>query len=561
MKSKTFKLFLILSITFLYSSKDAIAEVYTDKKEGKDTTRTTVYVSIPIPTPILVPVPAKIEKDKDNSNRKRTRIVYDFNKKKVAEDKLIRVKENGEVQVEIKNFNQLRYQLSVQDSSFNIFTSDPDKFLEKIYLIKSYPSKELEMEQKKNNSRTFQGSTNTSGTKTPTKVDTLTTSAKDSYNSYVKFFNAFKNINSIYSYACQLEVLNKNSIASLVKDNFLSRIYSKEPFSIYTIFSGDIQTKHDELFCEVKEIRNKIQLTIEYKENKTKDIDEDISKIKTNIQLYKGATKNKSLKKEEDSLIKKENEKDAIVTDIYNLKQIMSPLSELIKMVDTSSRYINESLDKYSQIQNALKTPSYYVSESYRVTKDIHCLNIYKYDMNTKKSSKHDKITIELKNALRFSTPSGVFLTGLYDEKFTTVSKDTTIETVVINSSGISEKAKSNKTYTAMYPSRNRHISFGAMIYISAHTCNSKYTNIGGFLGAGAIFNDNTKIAAAAGGTIILGRNQRCFINIGMATSQVDRLDRPYKTKTFYDINPSTLPISKVWRYSWMVGVAWEIIK
>jgi hypothetical protein len=546
MKSKTFKLFLILSIAFLYGSKDAIAEVYTDKKERKDTTRTTAS--------------AKIEKDKDSSSRKRTRIVYDFNKKEVVKDRLTRVKENGEVQVEINNFNQLRYLLSVQDSSFNIFTSDPDKFLEKIYLIKSYPRKSLEQEQSKDSS----GNKSTDYGKSEKKAIqpySLTESAKDSYNSYVKFFNAFKNINSIYSYACQLEVLNKNSIASLVKDNFLSRIYSKEPFSIYTIFSGDIQTKHDELFCEVKEIRNKIQLTIEYKENKTKDIDEDISKIKTNIQLYKGATKNKSLEKEEDSLIKKENEKDAIVTDIYNLKQIMSPLSELIKMVDTSSRYINESLDKYSQIQNALKTPSFYVSESYRVTKDIHCLNIYKYDMNTKKSSKHDKITIELKNALRFSTPSGVFLTGLYDEKFTTVSKDTTIETVVINSSGISEKAKSNKTYTAMYPSRNRHISFGAMIYISAHTCNSKYTNIGGFLGAGAIFNDNTKIAAAAGGTIILGRNQRCFINIGMATSQVDRLDRPYKTKTFYDINPSTLPISKVWRYSWMVGVAWEIIK
>ncbi|WP_047445780.1 hypothetical protein, partial [Alistipes sp. ZOR0009] len=283
--------------------------------------------------------------------------------------------------------------------------------------------------------------------------------------------------------------------------------------------------------------------------------------IKTNIKLFKNSGKNKNLKKEEDSLIKKENEKDAIVTDISNLKQIMSPLSELIKMVDTSNRYINESLLKYSQIQNALKTPSYYVSESYRVTKDIHCLNIYKYDMNTKKSSKHDKITIELKNALRFSTPTGVFLSGLYDEKFTTVSKDTTVETVIIDNSGKNQIVKSNKTYTAMYPSRNRHISFGAMIYISAHTCNSKYTNIGGFLGAGAIFNDNTKIAAAAGGTIILGRNQRCFINIGMATSQVDRLDRPYKTKTFYDINPSTLPISKVWRYSWMVGVAWEIIK
>lgn len=546
MKSKTFKLFLILSIAFLFGSKDAIAEVYTDKKERKDTTRTTAS--------------AKIEKDKDSSSRKRTRIVYDFNKKEVVKDRLTRVKENGEVQVEINNFNQLRYLLSVQDSSFNIFTSDPDKFLEKIYLIKSYPSKSLEQEQSKDSSRNKSTDYGKSEKKA-IQPYSLTESAKDSYNSYVKFFNAFKNINSIYSYACQLEVLNKNSIASLVKDNFLSRIYSKEPFSIYTIFSGDIQTKHDELFCEVKEIRNKIQLTIEYKENKTKDIDEDISKIKTNIQLYKGATKNKSLKKEEDSLIKKENEKDAIVTDIYNLKQIMSPLSELIKMVDTSSRYINESLDKYSQIQNALKTPSFYVSESYRVTKDIHCLNIYKYDMNTKKSSKHDKITIELKNALRFSTPTGVFLTGLYDEKFTTVSKDTTIETVVINSSGISEKAKSNKTYTAMYPSRNRHISFGAMIYISAHTCNSKYTNIGGFLGAGAIFNDNTKIAAAAGGTIILGRNQRCFINIGMATSQVDRLDRPYKTKTFYDINPSTLPISKVWRYSWMVGVAWEIIK
>ncbi|WP_047445058.1 hypothetical protein, partial [Alistipes sp. ZOR0009] len=266
MKSKTFKLFLILSIAFLYGSKDAIGEVYTDKKEGKDSTQITKS--------------AKGNEDKDSNSRRRTRIVYDFNKKEVVKDRLTRVKENGEVQVEINNFNQLRYQLSVQDSSFNIFTSDPDKFLEKIYLIKSYPSKELERSQEEDNVDKMGIINNQTKTKPATQVDSLTTSAKDSYNKYVKFFNAFKNINSIYSYACQLEVLNKNSIASLVKDNFLSKIYSDEPFSIYTVFSGDILTKQDELFCEVKENRNKIQLAIEYNENNTKKIDENINTIK-----------------------------------------------------------------------------------------------------------------------------------------------------------------------------------------------------------------------------------------------------------------------------------------
>lgn len=521
MKSKTFKLFLILSITFLYSSKDAIGVVYPDKKKGKDTIQIPVYKFIPIPVlaPVIVSGSEKVKENKDNNNRKRTRIVYDFNKKKVADDKLIRVKENGEVQVEIKNFNQLRYQLSVQDSSFNIFTSDPDKFLEKISPTKDYPNIELEPKINKK-------STNIN------KIKELKESSTNSYNSYVKLFNALKNINSIYSYACQLDVLNKEYISDLINKKCLEEIFPEESYNIDNVFSEDILTEHDKIYSKIEKTKKEIQDTIEKRENDIKQL--DTTKI---------------------------DEKKTIEAEISILKQIVLPLSELTANVETASRYINESLLKYSQIQNALKTPSYYVSESYRVTKDIHCLNIYKYDINTKKSSKHDKITIELKNALRFSTPSGVFLSGLYDEKFTTVTKETTVETVAVNSSGNSEKLKSNKTYTAMYPSRNRNISFGAMIYISAHTCNGKYTNFGGFLGAGAIFKDNTKIAAAAGGTIILGRNQRCFINIGMATSQVDRLDRPYKTKTFYDINPSSLPISEVWRYSWMVGVAWEIIK
>lgn len=116
----------------------------------------------------------------------------------------------------------------------------------------------------------------------------------------------------------------------------------------------------------------------------------------------------------------------------------------------------------------------------------------------------------------------------------------------------------SSGQYTTLYDNTRYWFSF---LVPEGHTQNASVFNYGGYLGIGALFNDQTRWSGSFGGSFIIGRSQRLFINLGPVISQVDRLSKPYKTDFFYQKSFDIIPVSREWEVSWMFGFSWIIGK
>ena len=102
-------------------------------------------------------------------------------------------------------------------------------------------------------------------------------------------------------------------------------------------------------------------------------------------------------------------------------------------------------------------------------------------------------------------------------------------------------------------------MSFGGMIFLNVHSMTGKSFNYGGYVGFGALFNDQARWCISTGGEAIIGRRQRFVIHAGMVLSQVDRLSPPYDKDVFYLERIDNVPTYRAWKPGFLLGLSWNL--
>ncbi|HAQ18108.1 MAG TPA: hypothetical protein DCR40_02615 [Prolixibacteraceae bacterium] len=496
---------------------------------------------------------------------KSPRVYYDFNKKqlytdaehKAPQNRPLIVKETNELQVEMSNFNPLNYDIVVKDTAYDRFDLDMKLFND---LIK-YPDVKIEPSTKKllgnelppdslakSAEKGFTGTKKPSiGTTQPSKAtscDSLSTQLKELANIsqslkkgislYKTYISNIENIISFYDYLKSLEVIDKK----MVEDGIVSNII----IPINSIFPSKLKTSSSQVF---KNDFIGIETSSYQEILKIKD------DLKAQIELVGKFKKPKVCESFDANKAKFDKDSRAILSAIDEFetshKNIVLPNFTKVMLV-------------YEKLQSLAKADPLFVTKSYPINKDLQMVTIYKYNPVTKSKQEHDAINIQLTRGFRIDVSGGVFVSGLYDKKYYSYNKDSIFISKILQKGTVIDSTISDK-FTAIYSTSDAKFSYGGMVYLHGHSQNAHPINYGGYIGLGTLFNDQTRLTVSGGGSLIIGRNSRASINIGLIMAQVNRLDKPYSEGVFYQKIFDKIPVTSVWKSSWMLGFSWKIGK
>jgi hypothetical protein len=474
---------------------------------------------------------------------KGDRLYYDFNRKELFGNKehtdtinrpLI-VKDNSEIQFEISNFNPLKYEIVLEDTAFNRFDPNIEEFTKYISYLKMPQADSVVSKVKANSGTPFAPEKCEKLHKVINgfvKVNLDLNSRIEEYRTYILYLDK---IGTVYAYFKSLENVNSSDIKSSITENILLPIKTlfkddriiKSEFN--NLFSQDFSDA--ETFCYQK-IVEKIKI---------------LESIKDTVDMFSdpGCTLTKELK-----------------TGFYkSYKEIEAKIKEFetLRTNTIIPNLVNLKL-AYNKLQTLAKEKPVLVTRSYLINKDINSVSVFRKESQTATKQLHDKIVIQMTCGFRIDVSGGLFVSGLSDDHYSMTSKDSIFKTQYLKN-GIARDTTIDEKFTKFYKDPNLKISYGGMVFLQAHSQNVSFFNWGFYLGLGALFNEQVRWTGSAGLSFMLGRDPRCFINIGPSIAQVDRLKPAYEPLNYCRSSFNEIPISKVWKCNWLVGFSWRIGK
>jgi len=471
------------------------------------------------------------------------RVYYDFHKKELFvnanhKDTLKRpiiMKESKEIQIEISDFNPLKYDIIIGDTAYDKFVSNVESFSKYIIIpntkevMGAAPTmagiKALDIEEMiKTNKQTAlliqKPDTNYCDT-ISFLICKLAKCSKDlnkEITAYKTYLTYIENINSFYELLKSKEVLTTFDIKEGIKSNIFLPInnyllvYTSDKLetSIDKVFKKDFTAKETYFYEKIFGFKEKLG-----------NIKEEVVKLEKILEIEKALKPNKKEVAHLEKIIKC-NDFEAKITKFYDEQKVI--LSTIKAFDSTRNKDILPNFTKtmlvYEKLQSLAQNEPLFVTKSYPIKTDIQTINIYKYEPTVKTKQLHDAINILLTRGFRFDASGGVFASGLYDEQYSLYSKDSIFTSEYIHSGSIKDTILKDK-FTAIYAIPTKKFSFGGMIFLQGHTQNASVFNYGGYLGIGALFNDQTRWSGSFGGSFIIGRSQRLFINLGPVISQL----------------------------------------
>lgn len=299
----------------------------------------------------------------------------------------------------------------------------------------------------------------------------------------------------------------------------------------------------------------------------------DITKTSGQDILNREEELNKSIAILGESLVELKQQADKIrgrkCTDFTNRYQVFnSSYADLKKSVDDFTKIriekglaaIASNTSLYDQLMNYAFEAPMQITYARTIEKDKH--TIYLYEKEAGKDKKiYDVINIEPKQGLKISFATGIFFSGLNDMTYSKTTVDSFIQkkyTVGGTPGGQVRDTLVAQTFTHLYNKDQTKMSFGAMIYMQFHTRNEGNFNVGMYIGLGALFNDQTRFTIGTGVSLLIGKVQRFAINAGAVMAQVDRLDPPYNTETWYAKTIDNIPTFRAWKVQPSLGFSWN---
>ena len=478
-----------------------------------------------------------LKAQKDN---KPNRYYYDFDKKQLYRDaqhtdsvgRPLLVREGKEFQIEITGFNPLDYSIIIEDTAFDMFSSNIDDFNKLL---------NLSAIQGGNTSAVYPKS-NKDGNDTPYTTKVLNvcpnvSSIKKSSDSmfaavyrYNKFIKSLNLINEVYLRTTKLQTFSPSVIRNMINDLIVKGINHVLPESLQ--YNSNV-LPDTSWFVKTEEA-----------------LSDSIFQFKIVFDSLE-----KLIKRAPDACFAEE------IESILKVKMFLQEFESQHKY--QTSPAFRKIMITYSNLTDwAFRVPLI-VTRSYTVSKDMRRIEIYKQEKGSDNKKLYDIINVKMTRGFKIDVSGGLFVSGLYDAKFTLYSKDSIFTSQYIKYDSVPTLADSlvNDKFTAIYPQNNTKVSYGGMMFLNAHTQNACFVNYGFYLGIGALFSDQTRWSGSFGGSLILGRNQRFTFHAGVVMAQVNRLSQPYETSVFYRKTFDEIPISSIWKASWLVGFSWQIGK
>jgi len=474
------------------------------------------------------------------------RVYYDFHKKELFVNanhkktlkRPIIMKESKEMQIEISDFNPLKYDIIIEDTAYDRFVSNVESFSKYIIIPNTPNTKEVASTKIENLFTRIILDTIVKNAKIQTelliqKPDTnycdtishliykLAECSKDlnsEISTYKTYLTYIENINSFYELLKSKEVLTTFDIKEGIKSNIFLPInnyllvYTSDKLetSIDKVFKKDFTAKETYFYEKIFGFKEKLG-----------NIKEEVVKLEKILEIEKALKPNKKEVAHLEKIIKC-NDFEAKITKFYDEQKVL--LSTIKAFDSTRNKDILPNFTKtmlvYEKLQSLAQNEPLLVTKSYPIKTDIQTINIYKYESTAKTKQLHDAINILLTRGFRIDVSGGVFASGLYDEQYSLYSKDSIFTSEYIHSGSIRDTILKDK-FTAIYTIPTKKVSFGGMIFLQGHTQNASLFNYGGYLGIGALFNDQTRWSGSFGGSFIIGRSQRLFINLGPVISQL----------------------------------------
>ncbi len=469
------------------------------------------------------------------------RYYYDFNKKQLYKDvqhtdsvsRPLLVKEGKEFQIEITGFNPLDYSIIIEDTAFDMFSSNIDGInsLLNLSTFQEFNASAVSAKINEANHDTSYSTNDLSGCPNVSSIRKSSDSLIAAVSRYNKFISSLDYINEVYLRATKLQTFSPSDIRIMIDTTIVERIND-------TLLDSVLQFN-----------QNKIPDTSWFVETE-KALSDSIFQFKTVFDSLE-----KQRKKAPDTCFAKE------IESILKAKMFLQE-SESQHKYQTSPAF-RKIMITYSNLTDwAFRVPLI-VTRSYTVSKDMRRIKIYKQEKGSDNKKLYDIINVKMTRGFKIDVSGGLFVSGLYDAKFTLYSKDSIFTSQYIKYDSVPTLADSlvNDKFTAIYPQNNTKVSFGGMMFLNAHTQNASFVNYGFYLGIGALFSDQTRWSGSFGGSLILGRNQRFTFHAGVVLAQVNRLSQPYETDVFYRKTFDEIPISSLWKASWLVGFSWQIGK
>ena len=447
-----------------------------------------------------------------------------------------------DIQIEISDYNPLREEIIVEDSSSVWFLGDASKLAALVVFPKvadlTIPknliipkTSVVPMALKNDCSKLLDFMSDFNDTKAV---------IENSIQLYKDFLSKIELIKDDYEFLKNQPVLISVEIDNRIRINFLTRLNS------YLLPSDKVANTPTAVSSrELAMLEEKYFKSVTNAEANLDKIKKNADKLKGECPVCTGCTIYIDLYKSFNSAVVE-------IKDI--LKDLKSTHTEKILLAFNKTMLIYDQLVKY------INSIPPYVTKAVPITKDLHTISIFKKEIGKDTKIIHDYINIEPDRGFKIDVAGGFFFSGLQDDNFTKKSKDS-IYTKKYLLNGIPRDTTVLQSFSSLYKKNQFPVSFGGMIYLHAHSQNASWVNYGVYLGFGAMFNDQTRWAGALGGSLILGKSQRFCINPGIIIAQVDRLSPPYKTETWYPESFDNIPTYKAWKANFVLGFSWNLTK
>nr|WP_276900150.1 hypothetical protein [Pedobacter kyonggii] len=471
-----------------------------------------------------------------------SRYYYNFKDKELYRDSTkdtvvntpIRHPAGRDLRIKISDFNPLRTEISVNDSSSNYFLSDTGK-LSKM-MVPKIGSVPVAAPKAGSGSAAI----DPNGQKGPTGCQKLEAAAatfnkdKDAVLSAMeKLSGMVSRIDQIrYSYDNLLreEVLHPSTVKKDLQESFLIN---------YNAYLSS---------------NNLPQLDTDPSKVSVADIEQSVNNVYKQISSDKIAIGEKSIAALD---TKKCSEQYSQLTK--NITDAKTKIADFRKNYEEKTYpEIKKLLATYHSLQYYLRNEPAFVSKAVLIENDEHNIKINTKTTGQSNFANYDIIRVQPYHGLKIDVAGGFFISGLSDEKYARKSKDSIITKSYVSNGKIRDTTL-NQSFNGFFKQDQTPISLGGSIYLHIHSQNSTFINWGGSLGFGALFNDQARLVFSAGPTLLLGKKQRFTINPGISFAQVDRLSKPYSEGMWYTEVIDNVPVYKAWKANWSLGFSWNL--
>jgi hypothetical protein len=498
---------------------------------------------------------------------KPRRYFYDFTKKKLQESQTptteivppLKFRSGRDLRIEFFNFNPLKMQISVSDSSSNWFLADTASFSKYIILPKvpdlpqgnKTEAKLVEADHSLKKSDfaadIFKVETLIEAAPGSTDCDKITALMSSLNNQKQKIFDAILNykgfcesaevINDSYSRLQTLYSLNVVAVNSEITQFFLPQ------FNAFLSSQGESALSSDANLVSARQIEEKEQIFYQKILAETAKL----SKIKIKSDQLTGADCGAA---KFTPLLKSFTSNLQVIQD-----SVQGFKNTYILLVHPA---FMKTMDVYATIKLYMMQDPVFVTNALTITGDYDVISVYKKGAAEQNKVLYDEIHVTPVRGWKLDIAGGFFFTGLADNLYTRNTKDSIYMTKYLVD-GVPRDTTELHTFTSITQQKQASIGFGGMVYLHAHTQNAGTVNYGVSIGFGALFNDQTRWAGSFGPTILIGQRQRFNINPCIMLAQVDKLSAPYQTAVWYSQTIDNVPTYRAWAVSWGVGLSWNL--